>query len=80
MTGEAFRLINGMEMPAKTKDFEFAKAFWDISTQLLVSRKITIHSRKIGIGGQMGVSSGLIQLRESKVSGMKLVYKIDELS
>jgi hypothetical protein len=36
-----------------------------------------VHPVKLGSGGLEGVLDGLDQLKEGKVSGVKLVYKID---
>jgi hypothetical protein len=66
-----------MEMPAKPQDFEFAKTFWELATKLLASQQLTVHPTKIGSGGFDGVLDGLNQLKEGKVSGVKLVYRVD---
>jgi len=63
-------------MPAKPQDFEFAKTFWDLATKLIASQQLTVHPAKVGSGGLEGVLDGLNQLKEGKVSGVKLVYKI----
>jgi hypothetical protein len=64
-------------MPAKPQDFEFAKTFWELATKLLASQQLTVHPTKIGSGGFDGVLDGLNQLKEGKVSGVKLVYRVD---
>lgn len=66
-----------MDMPAKPQDFEFAKTFWELATKLIASQQLTVHPAKIGSGGFEGVLDGLNQLKEGKVSGVKLVYRID---
>jgi hypothetical protein len=66
-----------MDMPAKPQDFEFAKIFWELATKLLASQQLTVHPTKIGSGGFGGVLDGLNQLKEGKVSGVKLVYRVD---
>lgn len=78
LTGEAFKWAGGMDMPAKPEDFEFAKMFWDLATKLITSQQITVHPTKVGTGGLEGVLDGLEQLKEGKVSGVKLVYRIAE--
>jgi hypothetical protein len=65
-----------MDMPAKPQDFEFAKSFWDLATKLIASQQLTVHPVKVGSGGLNGVLDGLNQLKEGKVSGVKLVYRI----
>ena len=78
ITGEAFKFFGGMDVPAKPQDFEFGKTFWELATKLLASQQLTVHPTKVGSGGLQGVLKGLDELREGKVSGVKLVYKIDE--
>ena len=78
ITGEAFKFFGGMDVPAKPQDFEFGKSFWELATKLLASQQLTVHPAKVGSGGLQGVLKGLDELREGKVSGVKLVYKIDE--
>lgn len=74
-TGEGFK-FGPMEVPPKPEDFEFAKHFWDLATKLVASKQISVHPPKVGYGLQ-GIFDGLQQMREGKVSGTKLVYKID---
>jgi hypothetical protein len=66
-----------MDMPAKPQDFEFAKTFWELATKLLASQQLTVHPVKTGKGGLEGVLDGMNQLKEGKVSGVKLVYRVD---
>jgi hypothetical protein len=66
-----------MDMPAKPQDFEFAKTFWELATKLLASQQLTVHPVKTGKGGLEGVLDGMYQLKEGKVSGVKLVYRVD---
>ena len=80
ITGEAFKFFGGMDVPAKPQDFEFGKTFWELATKLLASQQLTVHPTKVGSGGLQGALKGLDELREGKVSGVKLVYKIDESS
>lgn len=65
-----------MEVPAKLQDFEFAKKFWNLATELLASKQVIAHPVKDGSGGLEGVLGGLNKLEEGKVSGVKLVYRI----
>ena len=78
LTGEAFKWAGGMDVPAKPQDFEFAKTFWDLATKLVTSQQITVHPANVGKDGLVGVLDGLNQLKEGKVSGVKLVYKVGE--
>jgi NADPH:quinone reductase-like Zn-dependent oxidoreductase len=74
VTGEGFK-FGPTEFPPNPKDFEFGKQFWDLATKLVASKQISVHPPKVGHGLQ-GIFDGLQQLKEGKVSGTKLVYKI----
>ncbi len=75
--GEAFSMDGGMMIPAKREDFEFGKVFCRLSTKLLARQSIKAHPHQLGVG-LTGVLDGLEQLREGKVSGAKLVYRVAE--
>jgi hypothetical protein len=48
-----------------------------LATKLLASQQLTVHPAKVGSGGLEGVLDGMNQLKEGKVSGVKLVYRVD---
>jgi NADPH:quinone reductase-like Zn-dependent oxidoreductase len=75
--GEAFDKFGG-HSPAKPEDFEHAKMFWELSEKLITAGQITAHPPKVGKDGLVGVFDGLQQFREGKVSGVKLVYRVEE--
>lgn len=64
--------------PAVPADYEFAKNFWELSRGLYAEGKVksvrVIKNR--GGEGLEGVLVGLRELKEGKVSGGKLVYKL----
>ena len=66
------------EVPAKEEDFEFAKMFWGLTEKLLAEGKFKVHPPSVRKGGLKGVLEGLQEMREEKVSGQKLVYKVSE--
>ncbi|KAK4459040.1 chaperonin 10-like protein [Cladorrhinum samala] len=74
--GEAFDKT--WHVPASEEDFEFAKAFWELSRQLLAEGKIIPAKMDVNRGGSglEGVLVGLEELRTGKVSGTKLVYTL----
>ncbi|MCJ1355642.1 MAG: hypothetical protein MMC33_005634 [Icmadophila ericetorum] len=79
--GEYFRMgPNGPEFPGKEEDFEFAKKFWGIAEKLLGEGNVKVHPYEVRAGGLQGTIEGMGLLRENKVSGKKLVYKVDETS
>jgi hypothetical protein len=55
-----------------------SQKFWADSQILFDEKKIRVHPPKVGKDGLKGVFVGLQQLREGKVSGEKLVYKVEE--
>lgn len=64
------------QFPANQADFEFGAKFWEISEELINSGKIKAHPPQVREGGLDAIPQGLQDLKEGKVSGVKLVYKI----
>ena len=77
--GESF-IFGGKEFPASQEDLEFGKMFWELSEKLLSEGKFKVHPPSVRKEGLQGVLDGLQEMREEKVSGQKLVYKISETS
>ncbi|KAH7015964.1 putative zinc-binding oxidoreductase ToxD [Macrophomina phaseolina] len=77
--GEAFtKPLGPGNFPAMKEHYEFDKKFWKLSEQLLAEGKFKVHRPDIRAGGLEGVLHGLDELRQHKVSGKKLVYKVDD--
>lgn len=74
--GQAFK-YGTMDFPAKKEDFDFGVKFWALARDLLAEGKIKVHPPTVRPGGLDGISGGLQELRERKVSGTKLVYLIN---
>ncbi|OJD12106.1 hypothetical protein AJ78_07242 [Emergomyces pasteurianus Ep9510] len=70
-------ILDGELFSAKQEDFEFAKHFGGIAEKLIMEGKVKAHrvltSEK---GGFEGIPDGWAMMRENKVSGQKLVYKV----
>ena len=64
------------QFPANPKDEQFAGEFWTLTEKLLGEGKIKAHPPQVREGGLEGVLKGLQDLREKKVSGVKLVYNV----
>ncbi|KAL2169181.1 hypothetical protein VTG60DRAFT_6345 [Thermothelomyces hinnuleus] len=65
--------------PAVPEDFEFGKTFWELARNLLAQGQLKPARPDINRGGKKGLEGvlyGLQQLKESKVSGTKLVYTL----
>lgn len=73
--GEAFDLF-GRHFPADPNDFEFACRFASLTERLLEEKKLVPHPVLLQSGGLGGVLEGLELVREGKVSGGKLVYRV----
>ena len=65
-------------LPITKLHARFAKMFWGLSEKLLKDGKVKVHPLSVRPGGLKGVLDGLQEMREGKVSGTKLVYKVSE--
>ena len=63
-------------LPANNEDYEFASKFWKITAGLLNEGKIKAHPAKV-MDGLAGIPDGLQDLKDGKVSGEKLVYRVE---
>lgn len=75
--GESFDKL-GAYVPAKPEDYDFTKKFWQITEGLLATGKLKPHPINLGKEGLVGVFEGMQQSRLGKVSGEKLVFRVDE--
>lgn len=73
-TGEAFE-IEGKEWPADPTDFELAKRAAVLTEELLEKGLLKTHPAKVRDGLE-GVLEGMQELKDGKVSGVKLVYRV----
>lgn len=69
-------VIKTREFAAKPEDFRFAVEFFSCAEKLLFENKLKPHPELVGQNGLEGVLQGLRDLRDEKVSGVKLVYCI----
>jgi hypothetical protein len=61
---------------ASQEDYEFGAKFWKQAEEWLNSGKIKTHPAEVR-NGLAGVPQGLQDLKDNKVSGVKLVYKVE---
>jgi len=73
--GEAFEL-QGKKFAASREDFEYARKFWVMAEKLLAEGKFRPHRTDVRTGGLDGILGGLEDLKNGKVSGKKVVYRI----
>jgi NADPH:quinone reductase-like Zn-dependent oxidoreductase len=64
------------DFPANQEDYEFGSRFWKLSEELINSGKIKTHPVEVR-NGLDGVTQGLQDLKDGKVSGVKLVYTVE---
>lgn len=69
-------IFNGEEWPAMPEDFELGKKFVALTEELLKAKAIKTHPVDLREGGIDGILSGMQDLKDGKVSGAKLVYRI----
>ena len=71
-------MIDGEDIPVVREDFEFAKKFFGITEQLLQEGKLRTHPEKVGPNGLEGALQGMEDMKNDKVSGTKLVYRVED--
>jgi hypothetical protein len=64
------------QFPANQNDYAFATKFWALSEGLMNDGTIKAHPPQVRDGGLDGILGGLQDLKDGKVSGVKLVYRI----
>ncbi|KAK4973094.1 hypothetical protein LTR42_006388 [Elasticomyces elasticus] len=68
----------GKDFPAVPEDFEFAKQFFGITEKLLAEGKLKTHPEQVGPDGLAGALQGMEDMKNDKVSGKKLVYRVSD--
>lgn len=74
VTGERFTFREGMEFPAKRKDFEFGIGHVREAEMLLQEKRVVPIPIEEREGGLDRVHEGLEDLKNGNVSGRKIVY------
>ncbi|KAB8360964.1 hypothetical protein FH972_024696 [Carpinus fangiana] len=77
MSGESYK-FEGDTYEANHEAFLFGTKFAEAAETLWAKGAWRPHPQRIETGGLLGVSGGLQEMREGKVSGVKLVYLVDE--
>jgi NADPH:quinone reductase-like Zn-dependent oxidoreductase len=65
------------QFPANQTDYEFGVKFWELSEELVNSGKIKPHPSQVRPGGLGAIPQGLQDLKDGKVSGVKLVFQVE---
>jgi hypothetical protein len=76
--GEAFEKAGG-KFDGNKDDFEHSKIVWAKAEKLLEAKKLKPHRYEVRLGGLNGILSGLKDLKDGKVSGVKIIYRIVDI-
>ncbi|KAI9694880.1 MAG: hypothetical protein M1822_000496 [Bathelium mastoideum] len=77
--GEYFTMgPGGREFAASEEDKEYQERFWEVATALVAEGKIAPHEKDTRQGGLQGILEGLDDLRNGRVSGKKVVYRVGQ--
>ena len=77
LSGESY-IFEGDTYDAQPVNFVFGTKFYSLAEKLWAEGKWKAHPQRIEKGGLLGAVAGLQEMREGKVSGEKLVYRVDE--
>jgi hypothetical protein len=77
MSGESY-IFEKEYWEARPDMFEFAAKFAEVADQLWQQGKWRAHPQRVEPGGLLGVTYGLQQGRDGKISGEKIVYRVDD--
>jgi hypothetical protein len=75
--GEAFEKAGG-KFDGNKEDFEHSKIVWAKAEKLLEEKRFEPHRYEVRPGGLDGILGGLEDLKNGKVSGIKVVYRISD--
>jgi hypothetical protein len=77
LSGESY-IFEGETYEAQPELFVYGTKFYAIAEKLWAEGKWKAHPSRIESGGLLGAVAGMQEMREGKVSGQKLVYRIAE--
>ena len=69
----------GSYVEAMPERYRIASEFWALAGRLFADGKLVAHTPKVDFGGAglEGVLSGMQTMKEGKVSGFELVYRLN---
>lgn len=73
--GEAFTKF-GKQREANPDDLAFSSEFSALSQKLIEEKKIRAHRHEVREGGLDGIMGGLDDMKNGKISGVKVVYRV----
>ncbi|PPJ61204.1 hypothetical protein CBER1_10283 [Cercospora berteroae] len=77
MTGEQY-VYEGEKIQAQLEDFILGRQYMDIAEKLWAKGQLKMHPQRVGSKGLYGTLEGMQEMRDSKLSGEKLVYRIED--
>ncbi|KAF2648584.1 putative zinc-binding oxidoreductase ToxD [Lophiostoma macrostomum CBS 122681] len=70
----------GIDFPAFPDHYDFGVKSWKLSNELLSAGKLVPHPVAFRSGGLAGIPNGLAEHAAGKVKGVKLVYRVSDVS
>ncbi|KAI0409037.1 putative zinc-binding oxidoreductase ToxD [Xylaria palmicola] len=77
LSGESY-IFESETYPAQPEDFEFGKRWIKMVERLWGEGRLKTHPEKVGGRGLLGAVEGMEDMRQGRVSGVKLAYRVDE--
>jgi hypothetical protein len=77
MSGESY-IFEGEKFSAQPQDLEFAQKWLPLAEKLWAEGKLKTHPECVGANGLLGCVGGMEEMRRGRVSGIKLVYRVDD--
>jgi hypothetical protein len=77
MSGEAY-IAEGEHYAAQPDDFKFARDWYGRAEALWTEGKWKAHPQRVEARGLDGIEDGMKEMKEGRVRGVKLVYRVDE--
>lgn len=74
--GEAIDIMGMFQLPALPDHSDFAVKWLEVVERLYARGRISMHRAEVRDGGLEGLLDGLDDLRNGRVSGVKLVYRV----
>lgn len=68
--------MRGTKFAAKPQDLAFSTKFSELSQKLIEENRIKAHRHEVREGGLDGILTGLDDMRNGRISGFKVVYRI----
>ncbi|KAF2015280.1 putative zinc-binding oxidoreductase ToxD [Aaosphaeria arxii CBS 175.79] len=71
-------VLGGVRRPAQPDHYDFTKKWTEFAEKLRLEGKWKAHRQEVRDGGFEGILGGMQDMKDGKVSGVKLVYRVGE--